>query len=598
MIQPVFNEANLLARLEVWLERPDEPDAPIDPARDGPCAAGIAHIAYNAKGQRLRIDYRNASTTRYHYDPLTFRLARMTTRRAPGRAARGATLQDLRYSYDPVGNLIAVRDATRRASCFRNARVAPGTDYVYDALYRLVRAGGREHLGQQDAGAGPGRPGDSLRVLLDQADDGAAMGAYTEDYLYDEVGNFLELRHRGGSARHRGWTRHYHYEEPGTFDDSAGSRITGNRLSRTWNGDGGDTDAARYRYDAHGNAIDLPQLGGAHAGTNLDWDYRDRMTRAGLGGGGEAWYVYDAAGERVRKVWEKAPGCTEERIYLDGFELLRRHAGPVAPDGAVFERATLHLLDDTRRIALIETRTRDTAHADRAPRQAMRYQLGDHLGSVSLELDEDADIVSCEEYAPYGQSTCRAVRSATETASRYRFTGKEHDEETGLSYFGARYYAPWLGRWTSCDPKLSADPYVYCRCNPATLVDPDGREATFANRLWGGVRALGGAAQALVGAAVFVQIEVPVAAQVVGGIAVVHGVSDMEAGFRQMITGREERSVVEESVTVVARAAGAERDTARAIGTGVDIGLGFVSPAPVSGGPRMGYARRVALPAR
>ena len=39
------------------------------------------------------------------------------------------------------------------------------------------------------------------------------------------------------------------------------------------------------------------------------------------------WYIYDAAGQRVRKVWEKSPGLTEERIYLGGFEIFRRRRG-------------------------------------------------------------------------------------------------------------------------------------------------------------------------------------------------------------------------------------------------------------------------------
>lgn len=62
------------------------------------------------------------------------------------------------------------------------------------------------------------------------------------------------------------------------------------------------------------------------------------------------------------------------------------------------------MLDDKRRIALVETRTLDTAGDDPAPRQLARYQLANHLGSASLELDEQARIISYEEYSPYGSS--------------------------------------------------------------------------------------------------------------------------------------------------------------------------------------------------
>ena len=143
-------------------------------------------------------------------------------------------------------------------------------------------------------------------------------------------------------------------------------------------------------------------------GPNMHWDYRDQLRQTDLGGGGTAYYVYDAAGQRVRKVWEKAPGLIEERIYLGGFEIFRRHGGPIGADTATLERETLHVMDDKQRIALVETRTLDTAGNDPAPRQLIRYQFGNHLGSASLELDDQAQIISYEEYAPYGSTTYQA----------------------------------------------------------------------------------------------------------------------------------------------------------------------------------------------
>jgi RHS repeat-associated protein len=72
------------------------------------------------------------------------------------------------------------------------------------------------------------------------------------------------------------------------------------------------------------------------------------------------------------------------------------------------------------------------------------------------------------------------VASASEvSARRYRYTGKERDEETGLDYFGARYYAPWLGRWTTADPlglQAGVNLYLYARGSPIVMVDPNGME--------------------------------------------------------------------------------------------------------------------------
>src|SRR5262249_8074987 len=81
VIQSVFNEANLLERVDVWLERATEPATPLDPNSEAPSPVGVANIDYDAKGQRRQIDYKNGAGTRYWYDAETFRLFRLYTRR-------------------------------------------------------------------------------------------------------------------------------------------------------------------------------------------------------------------------------------------------------------------------------------------------------------------------------------------------------------------------------------------------------------------------------------------------------------------------------------------------------------------------------------
>jgi RHS repeat-associated protein len=139
-------------------------------------------------------------------------------------------------------------------------------------------------------------------------------------------------------------------------------------------------------------------------------------------------------------------------------------------------------MDNKSRVALVETRTLDVAGSDRAPVRMIRYQFGNQLGSASLELDEQAQIISYEEYSPYGSSTYQAVRSKTETPKRYRYTGKERDEESGLCYHGARYYTPWLGTWASCDPEGLIDGenlYCYCSSRPLVITDPTGTDGVY-----------------------------------------------------------------------------------------------------------------------
>ncbi|MFJ9854733.1 SpvB/TcaC N-terminal domain-containing protein [Streptomyces sp. NPDC101150] len=448
LVRPYYNEANLLERLVA--------------TADGTDTVLVAAVEYNARGQRTRIDYGNGARTRYTYDPLTFRLTALRSRRERPRPRRGhRTVQHLTYCHDPVGNIVSIRDTAQQKTFFRNRVVEPGADYTYDAVYRLIEATGREHLGQTD----PGDTGDAPRVGLAQPGDGAAMGRYLERYVYDAVGNMLTLEHRASTAP--GWTRRFRYAEPSALEPE----VTGNRLSGVGDGE--------FAYDARGNTTAMPGL------SVLRWDPEDQLEATarqvrGAGTPQTTYYSYDATGQRVRKVTDSSCGAgdtarrSNERRYIGPFEVYREYGA----DGAVtLERQTVHAMDDTRRVALLERRTRGT---DPGPERQIRYQLADHLGSATLELDERARILTYEEYHPYGGTAYQAVRARTETPKRYRFTGRERDAETGLYFHGARYYAPWLCRWTSCDPvdTPQASPYEYAHGNPVALVDLDGRDPT------------------------------------------------------------------------------------------------------------------------
>jgi RHS repeat-associated protein len=452
-ISPTYNEANLLERVDAKLRGADD------------STAFVKGVSYDAKGQRLQIDYGNGATTNYEYDEKTFRLTRLRTTRA----SDDAKLQDLSYTYDPVGNITAIRDDAQQTIYFDNQVVTASGEYEYDAIYRLKHATGREHLGQ--TGGQPKAPrqpdqDDSFWTNLPHPGDGQAMGNYTERYEYDEVGNILKMIHAAASGS---WTRNYQYAQES------------NRLLLTSNPSGSLTD--KYDHDAHGNMIKMPHL------PLMGWDYKDQLhatSRQVVNDGGTpktTWYVYDSTGQRVRKVTERQAMAEEtitrkaERIYVGNFEVYREYEN----DGSTLklERETLPIMDDKRRIALVETKTEDiAATADTLPETLTRYQLANHLGSASIELRNEAQIISYEEYYPYGSTSYQAVRSQTQTAKRYRYTGMERDEESGFEYHRARYYLPWLGRWASCDPAGIADDinmYAYTTNNPVKLIDPNGQ---------------------------------------------------------------------------------------------------------------------------
>ena len=214
----------------------------------------------------------------------------------------------------------------------------------------------------------------------------------------------------------------------------------------------------------------------------MQWDFKDQLSATSRqvvndGMAETTYYVYDGAGQRVRKVTERQNGTRKnERIYLGGFEVYREYDG--SGHSVTLERETLHVMDDKQRIALVETRTQGN---DGSAAQLMRYQFGNHLGSASLELDSSAEVISYEEYFPYGSTSYQAVdQSIKAAAKRYRYTGMERDDESGLNHHTSRYYALWLGRWVSCDPIGVQDGlnlYQYCRASPVNRIDRLGSDS-------------------------------------------------------------------------------------------------------------------------
>ena len=467
--RPTYNEANFLDKVDVNLRGTTANDEPV-------WTPFVTNIDYDAKGQRTLIRYANGAETISEYDEQTFRLIHLETTRAPsqnGLASQifknAATVQDLRYTYDPAGNITRIEDAALLTIFHNGQQVEPLCDYTYDAIYRLIEVSGREHIGQATFDFAP--PNGNFRDYPfagahANPNDLQALRNYTEQYQYDASGNFEKQIHQAANGN---WTRAYAYDEPSLVESTKQS----NRLSSSTVGE--MTEA--YGHDAHGNMTAMPHL------SVMGWDFKDqlRATSAQAINNGTpetTFYVYDASGQRVRKVTERQNGTRkDERIYLGGFEIYREYDSSAA--AMTLERETLHVMDDKQRMALVETRT---LGSDGSPAQLTRHQFDNHLRSASLELDEAGRIISYEEYYPYGSTSYQAGRSAAEARlKRYRYTGKERDEETGFTYHGARYHAPWLGRWASADPlgiEGGLNLFAYAALNPIALLDSDGRQPT------------------------------------------------------------------------------------------------------------------------
>jgi RHS repeat-associated protein len=421
----------------------------------------VERIAYNAKGQRILVAYGNGLMTRYAYDPDTFRLLRMRTeayaipQASPPvyrPSAPSTPLQDFGYGYDLVGNILATRDRTPGCGIRNTPLGADALDrgFAYDPIYRLVSATGREHERALVPRAPPWD--DTIHPI-----DITRARAYAETYRYDRVGNVALWRHAqigaGGTAS---TTSRAFALDP----NNASNRLSKLTLD--------PSTSYAYAYDASGNLVQ------ENSERHFEWDHADRMRvfrnqTDGAEPSIHAQYAYDSGGNRVLKLVRKAGGQVELTISIDG---IFEYQSILKPSQA-WENNTLHVMDNKGRIALV--RVGNPFPDDGAPEVPVKYQLADHLGSSNVVVDQTGNVVNREEYFPYGETSFGSY-----ARKRYRFTGKERDEESSLYYHGARYCAPWLARWISCDPAspLSlVNLYQYCFCNPNSSVDPSGLQA-------------------------------------------------------------------------------------------------------------------------
>ncbi|KAF3906688.1 hypothetical protein ABW20_dc0110303 [Dactylellina cionopaga] len=482
-VSHTYNKTGLLKAVSIRLKG-DELFKPI-----------VKIIKYNAKGQRYAIEYGNGSSTAYTYDQYTFKLRRVFTRRGsktdfpddcpdpPEPNNPGCQIQNLRYVYDARDNVTFTQDDAQQTIFFRGNKVEPSCDYTYDSLYRLIKTKGREHLGQPNTN-GPQAPGprDPSKTRLDLPTNTLAMGTYIENVYYDSRNNIEKIQHKGFDPRHEGWTRRYFYDEPNLLQPpgtNPSQPWKNNRLSSTKIGDTEEIYKYEGRAGRRGNITSMTNL------RNLQWNWKNMLQASSQqvvndGTPETTYYVYDFSGARIRKVTDyqtpsgETPKTKRDRVYVG--TILERCVEYLPRENADPSRIeeTILVQDGTKRVASIEF-IKDLQGNGPTEKRFFRYQLSNYTESSSIELDDKANLLSYEEYFSFGGTSFQETK--LETPKRYRFASKERDDETGLDYVGARYYAPWIGRWICPDPGSLIDGpnrYTFVGNNPAGVTDPSG----------------------------------------------------------------------------------------------------------------------------
>jgi RHS repeat-associated protein len=240
-----------------------------------------------------------------------------------------------------------------------------------------------------------------------------------------------------------------------SLSDQANSGAWQQTLTIHPNNNRGTENNNQNNFDANGNLLHLDNI------ANLEWYYNNTLNKLTKADKTTQYNVYDYQGNRVRTVIESNQQTQSQRNYLPALDLSINQAKQ--------QSRTLHI--GTHILSESSKDNRQTPYQT-------RYQLNNHLQSNTLELDDKAQTLSYEHYYPYGGTAIIAGKDKTQVQQkRYRYTGKERDDSSGLCYYGARYLAPWLARWISPDSAGAVDGlnlYVYVGNNPLKYRDPTG----------------------------------------------------------------------------------------------------------------------------
>jgi len=352
----------------------------------------VNNVYYDEYGSRTSIAYANGVVSQYSYDVLMHRLVQLKTYRGD------STYQNITYSYDKVGNIVT---RTENGIVMSDNTVKNITHrYEYDTLYRLTQAEG------------------TIK------ENGTTVHSYTNTLQYSSIGTIVQklqtVTIAGENDPSLTYTYNYSYA-PNKPHAVAGIN-----------------DNLTYRYDANGNMTAMYDTE-KQFNRILYWDDDNRLSKTvdtTSGASVSTQYHYDAKGMRIVK-----EGPYGKSIYIDTGYVESGAPQTTAPI------VSNHIFVGNTRVASVVKHTEEK-------QPATYYYASDHLGSSSVLTTQQGSYHERIEYLPYGETWVEDKATSDSYTTPYKFTGKELDAETGLYYFGARYYDAKISRWISTDPAL------------------------------------------------------------------------------------------------------------------------------------------------
>ena len=401
-----------------------------------------------------------------------------------------SAIKRISYSYDRVGNILRI-DEQRGA----DESIFSSIDrrYCYDSLHRLK---GFSSTHSRVPGAPPGVDGAAGRYMYDNVNNLTAQeialseGTPPPDVQQDFCSTFFSptdsLLRDGATPIQEYPTKDWTY-----------TNFTRPSLPDT-------IGPYSLAYDSRGTVTDvtLAMDGDGPNGTTFTWDDSGRLKRSTPQGqpiSNGTDYYYGASNQRIRK---EAPAVVEPFAKLYPSEYYGAQIRRIDPVGCTTDSTVSCDVDTEFRTKSIRLNGQQVASVnlivDPSSMSESEDALlflddgqtiflhADQVNSTSLATNTYGESVNHYEYLPFGEIVPQASIGSSNDVGFSAFNGKELDPETGMQYFGARYYDPKFGKWSSADPLFVQKPqmclsspnecnlYAFARGNPISYGDPSG----------------------------------------------------------------------------------------------------------------------------